>query len=247
MSAHRSAPEGTRTHTHIYIHKAPTAPRLSENACIDLAHFCRVNSLIKPDHRASMGPKAFGMLLKKTTGEKKRWNTKRVEKDRCLYIPSVWRDEALWQLCLFGWHYLYISSALCAYNAVDFTTWTDKRSEMLRILSSPRVHPLEFLLEIQRDVRKSCFFFNPVLTRRVGQCVCARLHLATCCLCERLCVCARVHPTVYASVDVCLCTRVNVYACCHVRMCSVVMFVTFHVGGSAERQAICSVLKIDML
>lgn len=80
LSAHRSAPEGTRTHTHIYMHKAPTAPHLSENACIDLAHFCRVNSLIKPDHRASMGPRAFGMLLKKTTGEKKRWNTKQVEK-----------------------------------------------------------------------------------------------------------------------------------------------------------------------
>lgn len=91
------------------------------------------------------------------------------------------------------------------------------------------------------------FIFYPVLTRRVGQCVCACLHLATCCLCERLHVCAWAHPTVYASVDVCLCTCVNVYACYHVRMCSVVMFVTFHVGGSAERQAICSVLKIDML
>lgn len=191
-----------------------------------------------------MGPRAFGILLKKTTGEKKRWNTKRMEKDCCLFVPSVWRDEALWQLCLFGWHYLYISSALCAYNAVDFTKWTDKCSEMLSVLSSPRVHPLEFLLEIHRDVGKSRGFFSSCNNAKgwsVG------LHLAMCCLGKRLRVCAWVHPTVYASVDVCLCMCVNVYACCHVRMCSVVMFVTFHVGGSAERQAICSVLKIDML
>lgn len=31
------------------------------------------------------------------------------------------------------------------------------------------------------------------------------------------------------------------------QVCRVVIFVTFHVGGSAERQAICSVLLIDML
>ncbi len=225
-----------------------TRLRLSENACIDLAHFCRVNSLIKPDHRASMGPRAFGMLLKKTTGEKKRWNTKRVEKDRCLYVPSVWRDESLWQLCLFGWHYLYISSALCAYNAVDFTTWTDKRSEMLRILSSPRVHPLEFLLEIHRDVRKSRFFFQSYINAKGWSvCMCASASRNVLLVRTLLCVCAWLYPTVFASVDACLCTCVNVYVCCHVRMCSVVMFVTFHVGGSAERQAICSVLKIDML
>lgn len=138
-----------------------------------------------------------------------------MEKDRCLYVPSVWRDEALWQLCLFGWHYLYISSALCAFNAVDFSTWTDKRSEMLRILSSPRVHPLEFILEIHRDVRKSRFLFQSHINAK-GWSVCARLHLATCCLCERFCVCVLECIQQYMPVWMCVCVRV--WTCMRVAM-----------------------------
>lgn len=155
-----------------------------------------------------MGPRAFGMLLKKTTGKKKRWNTKRVEKDRCLYVPSVWRDEALWQLCFFGWHYLYISSALCAYNAVKCTTWIDKRLEMLHILSSLRLHPLEFLLEIHSDVRKSRFFFLSRINAKgwsVRLCVSASHNVLLVRTLARVCS--------SASNSICQCGCVFVYVC----------------------------------
>ena len=40
---------------------------------------------------------------------------------------------------------------------------------------------------------------------------------------------------------------VSLGVCVFLQVCSVVMFVAFHVGGSAEKQAICSVLQSDML
>ena len=49
--------------------------------------------------------------------------------------------------------------------------------------------------------------------------------------------------SLFLSVYVCLCVCVYVCVC----VFSVVVFVTFHVGGSDEKQAICSVLQIDML
>ena len=61
------------------------------------------------------------------------------------------------------------------------------------------------------------------------------------CACESVCGSLRV--SLFLSVYVCLCVCVYVCVC----VFSVVVFVTFHVGGSDEKQAICSVLQIDML
>lgn len=158
-----------------------------------------------------------------------------LERRSSLTVASFW-------LALFIYFFSIVCLQCCQVYHVDWQAFGD----VAHIVISSTAPTGISLRNSQRCEEKQIFFY-PVLTLRVGQCVCACLHLATCCLCERLRVCARVHPTVYASVDVCLCTCVNVYACYHVRMCSVVMFVTFHVGGSAERQAICSVLKIDML
>lgn len=137
-----------------------------------------------------------------------------MEKDRCLYVPSVWRDEALWQLCLFGWHYLYISPALCAYNAVECTTWIDKRLEMLHILSSPRLHPLKFLLKnSQRCEEKQIYlFFINAKGWSVRLCVSASRNV----LLVRTLACVLERIQQYMPVWMCVCVRV--WTCMRVTM-----------------------------
>lgn len=97
---------------HTYISTC-TRLHLSENACIDLAHFCRVNSLIKPDHRASMGPRAFGMLLKKTTGEKKDETQSKWKKIAACTSPQS-GETKLFDSCVFLAGIIYIFLQHCA-------------------------------------------------------------------------------------------------------------------------------------
>lgn len=128
-----------------------------------------------------------------------------LERRSSLTVVSFW-------LALFIYFFSIVRLQCCRLYHVDWQAFWD----VAHIVISSSAPTGIYLRNSQGCEEKQIFFFNPILMRRVGQCVCVRLHLATCCLCKRFCVCVLECIQQYMPVWMCVCVRV--WTCMRVAM-----------------------------